>query len=54
MTLVVPEITDEEIDILEKNDFDWTPDKLLCRDIVLEGTKRYINKVLSALGRKEI
>lgn len=51
MELIVTNVTDREIDILEKEDFDWYPDSIYTRDIVLAGTKSYINKVLRAIGR---
>lgn len=54
MTITVQDITDSEISVLEENNFDWKPDTLYCRDIILEGTKSYINKVLDALGRANV
>lgn len=54
MIIKVQEITDSEINVLEENNFDWKPYTLYCRDIILEGTKSYINKVLDALGRANV
>lgn len=53
MEIIITNVTDEEIDILEKEDFDWCPDTLDSRDVVINGDKKYIEKALRAIGRKE-
>lgn len=52
MEFIIANVADEEIDILEREDFDWYPDTLDLRDVVIEGNKRYLEKVLKALGRR--
>lgn len=52
MEFIIENVTDEEIDILEKEDFDWYPDTLDSRDVVIDGNKSYVEKVLKTLGRQ--
>lgn len=52
MEIIIQNVTDKEIDILEKEDFDWYPDTLDSRDIVIAGNREYIKKVLKAFGRQ--
>lgn len=52
MEFIITNVTDEEIDILEREDFDWYPDTLDSRDVVIDGKKEYVKKVLKALGRE--
>ena len=52
MEFIIQNVTDEEIEILEREDFDWYPDSLDSRDIVIDGNRGYVDKVLKALGRK--
>lgn len=52
MEFIITNVTEKEIDILERDDFDWYPDSLDSRDIVIDGNKGYIKKVLKAIGRK--
>lgn len=52
MEFIIENATDEEIEILEREDFDWYPDSLDTRDIVIDGNKEYVNQVLKALGRQ--
>lgn len=52
MEFIITNVTDEEIDILEREDFDWYPDTLDSRDVVIDGNKRYLEKVLRTLGRE--
>lgn len=51
MELIIKDVTDEEIEILEREDFDWYPDSLDQRDVVIDGNRKYANRVLKALGR---
>lgn len=51
MEIVITNVTDEEIDILEREDFNWCPDTLDSKDVVINGNRGYIKKVLRALGR---
>lgn len=52
MEFIIENVTDEEIDILEREDFDWYPDTLDSRDVVIDGNRKYVEKVLKALGRQ--
>lgn len=52
MEFIIENVTDKEIDILEKGDFDWYPDTLESRDVVINGNREYLKKVLKALGRQ--
>lgn len=52
MEFIITNVTDEEINILEREDFDWYPDTLDSRDVVIDGNRKNIKKVLKALGRK--
>ena len=52
MEFIIENVTDEEIEILEREDFDWYPDSLDTRDVVIDGNREYVNKVLKALGRQ--
>lgn len=52
MEFIITNVTDEEIDILEREDFDWYPNTLDSRDVVIDGNKEYVKKVLKALGRE--
>lgn len=51
MELIIENVTDAEIEILEREDFDWYPYSLDTRDVVIDGNGEYVNKVLKALGR---
>ena len=50
MEFIITNVTDEEIDILEREDFDWCPDTLDSRDVVIDGNIWYLEKVLRSLG----
>lgn len=52
MEFIITNVTDEEIDILERKDFYWYPDSLDSRDVVIDGNKEYFKNVLKALGRE--
>lgn len=52
MEFIIENVTDEEINILEREDFDWYPDTLDSRDVVIDGNRKYVEKVLKALGRQ--
>ena len=52
MEFIIKNVTNEEIEILERKDFDWYPDTLDSRDIVIDGNREYVKKVLKALGRQ--
>lgn len=52
MEFIMTNVTDEEIDILEREDFDWYPDTLDSRNVVIHGKKEYVKKVLKTLGRE--
>ena len=52
MEFIIENVTDKEIEILEREDFNWYPDTLDSRDVVIDGNKEYVDKVLKALGRK--
>ncbi len=52
MEFIITNVTHEEINILEREDFDWYPDTLDSRDVVIDGNKGYIKKVLKVLGRE--
>lgn len=52
MEFIIENVTDEEIEILEREDFDWYPDNFDSRDVVIDGNRKYVNKVLKALGRQ--
>ncbi|EOS35429.1 hypothetical protein C804_01032 [Lachnospiraceae bacterium A4] len=51
MEFIITDVTDKEIDILEREDFDWYPDTLDSRDVVIDGNRKYVKRVLKALGR---
>lgn len=52
MEFIIKNLTDKEIDILEREDFDFYSDFLDIIDVVIDGNREYINKVLKAIGRK--
>lgn len=51
MEFIIENVTDEEIEILIREDFDWYPDSLDTRDVVIDGKQEYVDEVLKALGR---
>ncbi len=53
MEFIIKNVTDAEIDILEREDFDWYPDDLNTRNVVIDGNREYVKKVLKTLGRRE-
>lgn len=51
---IIPDLTKEEVNILEKSDIDWYPDDILSdkRDVVVHGTEEDVNGVLKLIGRR--
>lgn len=52
MEFIIKNLTDKEIDILEREDFDFYSDFLDIIDVVIDGNREYINKVLKTIVRK--
>ena len=50
MEFIIKNLTDKEIDILEREDF--YSDFLDIIDVVIDGNREYINKVLKTIVRK--
>lgn len=51
MKFIVENVTDEEIQILEREGFEWYPEDMNSRDIVVEGDALYCGMALHALRR---
>lgn len=52
MEYIIENVTDEEIDILDKEGIEWYPDDLNGRDIVIEGDEIYYEMALHAIRRE--
>ena len=48
---IIKNVTDEEIEILDREGFEWYPDDMESRDIVIEGDENYLNMALHAIRR---
>jgi hypothetical protein len=48
---IIPNATQEEIFILDKQGFNWYPDSMDSNDIVIEGDEAYYQMALSAICR---
>lgn len=48
---IIENATDEEIAILDKEGFEWYPDDMVSRNIVIEGDENYLNMALHAIRR---
>lgn len=51
MEHIIENITDEEIDILEREGFNWYPDSMDTRDVIIEGDDAYCKMALCAIRR---
>lgn len=52
MEHIITNVTKEEIDILEREGFEWYPDDMETNDIVIEGDEAYFNMALHAIRRR--
>lgn len=52
MEFIIEDITDEEMQILEREGFEWYPDDLNSNDVVIDGDALYYRMVIRTLGRK--
>ena len=51
MEHIIVNATKEEIEILEREGFEWYPDSMDTNDIVIEGDREYFNMALHAIRR---
>ncbi len=51
MEYIIENVTDEEIDILIREGFEWCPYDPAGRDIIIEGDENYCKMVLHAIRR---
>lgn len=51
MEFIIENVTDEEMRILEREGFEWYPEDMNSRDIVVEGDALYYGMALHALRR---
>lgn len=51
MRFIVENVTDEEIQILEREGFEWYLDDINSNDVVIEGDALYYRMALHALRR---
>lgn len=51
MKYIIPNVTKEEIKILEREGFKWYMDNISGGDIVIEGDKLYFKMALYAIRR---
>lgn len=52
MEFVMENVSQDEMKILESEGFEWYPDDMNSRDVVIEGDQLYYEMALRALGRK--
>lgn len=48
---IIENVTDEEITILDREGFEWYPDGMDSRNIVIEGDENYCNMAMHAIRR---
>lgn len=48
---IIPNVTKEEIEILEREGFEWHTDSIFGEDIVIEGDELYFKMALYAIRR---
>ena len=51
MKFIIENVTDEEMQVLEREGFEWYPEDMNSRDIVVEGDALYYGMALHALRR---
>ena len=51
MEHIIPNVTIEEIEILEREGFEWYMDDIFGEDIVIEGDELYFKMALHAIRR---
>lgn len=51
MKYIIPNATKEEIEILEREGFEWHMDNIFDGDIIIEGDKLYFKMALYAIRR---
>ena len=51
MEYIIENITNEEMNILEREGFNWYPDSMDNRNVVIEGDKAYYEMALHAIRR---
>lgn len=51
MEYIIENVTDEEINILEREGFEWHPDNMGNKDVVIEGDRAYYEMALHTIRR---
>ena len=52
MEYIITNLAVKEEQILIDNDIEWYPDTLDTRDVIIDGNKEYLDRVLKLIGRK--
>ncbi len=51
---IIENLSNEEIDKLQRSNLDWCPDDLMSSDVCIFGTEEDVKKALEIIGRKWI
>lgn len=52
MEYIIENVTSQEVDILEKEEFDWYPDTIEGNDVVINGDIKEVERALRMIGRR--
>lgn len=49
---IIENLSNEEIDKLQKSELDWYPDDLMSSDVCIYGTEKDVKEALKIIGRQ--